>query len=97
MPGTVHVTEQLIGGLMGNKGAQDLFPFLRHAAARLETRRGGCCGGRTARRSTDLQMIKLTMFGMATAELQKLKQFLNADKLVFTLIDRGGKCTQHER
>jgi len=97
MAATVQVTEQLINGLLADKAMQSAFPFIKHAAQRLETRKGGCCGGRTARRSTDLQMVKLTLFGMAPAELQKLKQRLGADKLVFTLVDRGGACTQHER
>jgi hypothetical protein len=96
MPATIHVTEQLLSGLLTDKAAQSKFPFLRNAAVRMNVGRDSCCG-RKARRTTDLQMLKLTLFGMATQELQRLKQHLGADKLVFTLVNHSGAYTQHER
>lgn len=90
------VNEGLIRALVGSTAARAKFPFLRHAYRMLTPRRSGCCG-RTARSSLNIRAIKTTIFGMASTELQKLKDHLGVDKLVFYVPAEGGGTAHLER
>ena len=90
------VNEGLIRGLVNDANARNKFNFLRHAHKALTPTRRSCCG-RRARSALNIRAVKMTVLGMAGSELQKLKDHLGVDTLVFFLPGKDGATTRLER
>ena len=90
------VNEGLIRGLVNDAGARAKFSFLRNAHRMLSPKKTSCCGKR-ARASLNVRVVKTTMLGMSTTELDKLKSHLGVQKLVFFMPDNRGATAKIER
>ena len=90
------VNEQLLYALMNNKQAQDTFPFLRFMARQARPERRSCCG-RQARAHINLRSLKLSLMGMSTVDIAKMKRFLGVEKLVFYVPGREGGTAKLEK
>jgi hypothetical protein len=93
---TATVNEGLIRGLVNDPGARSKFGFLRNAHRMLTPQKKSCCG-RRARSSLNVRVVKTTILGMANSELQKFKDHLGVDKLVFFMPGKDGGSAKIER
>ena len=86
------IDRSVIEFLIANKHLHNEFPELRGVLAR-GSKTTACCGRNTVNKipAANVRMVKLALMGLPSSRLDRLKEILKADVLVFHMPNTSGR------
>lgn len=85
----INVDDHLLTFLVGNTAWHGEFPMFKQAANLIRSNRT-CCRNRPAHHSIDMRALKERLKNMDRTKLNRLKELLGTEKLVFWVVTQKG-------